>query len=179
MNALLFNLFIRFFSVTYILFSIITLSNCTDDRSGDSVLDQIKSRQADSVRLLTDRFDAERFACDNPMSSVNKSVILDTTILGVQKRDGNYFIKAEIKTDCNQKYFTELKCSGKIIEAFHRTKSNDALIVARVESITVSEYITETDSLSNRSPIINAGKIFLLHGECLALIENTYTTKAN
>lgn len=168
-------LVVRFLSVIYILFSIFTLGNCTDKSKSDSALERIKAREADSIRILTDRFDAEQFMCDNPIDTVNKCVILDTTIIDVQNRNGLYFIRAEIKTGCRQQYFAELKCSNKIVESFNKTKSNDALVVARVISITATDYLAEADSLGGSNPILNTGIVFLLQGECLALLDNTLT----
>ena len=166
---------IKLLLVLYTIFSLLSLSNCTKSRDDYSSLDQIKSRQADSIRLLSDRFDAERFDCDDPMRAINKAVLLDSTILGIRKQNNNYYLKAKINTGCKGEYFADLKCSGKLITAFNKTKSNYALLAAKIENVSISDYIMEADSLGGKEKVINSGIVFLLHGECLELLENTRT----
>lgn len=169
----------RLLFIFYTIFSLLSLSNCTKSNDNYSSLDQIKNHHADSIRLLSDRFDAKRFDCDDPMHAINKSVLLDSTILGIRKQNGKYYLKAKVNTDCKAEYYAELKCSEEIIEAFNKTKSNNALIAARIENVSFSDYIMETDSLSGKEKLISAGKVFLMHGECIALLENNYSINEN
>ncbi|HOI28783.1 MAG TPA: hypothetical protein PLZ15_03405 [Melioribacteraceae bacterium] len=158
--------------VSYVLFSFISLSNCTRDEDEFSSLERIESNKAESVSLLSAKYDAEPFDCKALEKQLHKSVILDTTVIGIIKKGNGNYLKARINTDCKEKYFAELFCDEEIIEKFNRTKTNSMLIVADINRVSAMDLIIDADSLSGKSAFIGREKICLIQGDCLAILEN-------
>lgn len=158
--------------VSYVLFSFISLSNCTRDEDEFSSLERIESNKAESVSLLSAKYDAKPFDCKALKEQLHKSVILDTTVIGIIKKGNGNYLKARINTDCKEKYFAELFCDEEIIENFNRTKTNSMLIVADINRVSEMELIIDADSLGGKSAFIGREKICLIQGDCLAILEN-------
>ncbi|MBI1938648.1 MAG: hypothetical protein HYS25_11065 [Ignavibacteriales bacterium] len=163
----------------YSVFSIITLSNCTKDKNESSALDDINNSSRIKLQLLAEKYGAELFDCSTLNKILNKNTILDTTVVQIQKNDGVYAIKAKINSDCTKEIFAELKCTGDVYKKFCRTKTNHLFIAAHINSVNETELRAEVDTLTKGSAQINLGKTFLLTGECLALVENTFYANAN
>jgi hypothetical protein len=155
--------------LAYIAVSLITLSNCTK-RNDSSTNDQLRSSKKNIANLLLLKYDAEIFDI-NSKQILSKPVLLDSLLIGVSYKKGNYFLRAQIKTGSDIKYFAELKCSKEIIELYNQTKSNFAFIAAKIDRIDDLSLVAEADSLDGKSAQFNLGKSILLGGECLALAE--------
>jgi len=155
--------------VAYIGFSLFTLSGCSK-RNEDLSYGEQKSQHDQTIKLFAENFNADIFNCDT-RSILNKTVVMDTLILGVRNQGNRVVIRARIKGDCNKNYFAELNCSKEIGEKFYKTKSNYAVIAARISGITDCDIIAEVDSLDGKSSQMKLGNTVLLTGECLALAE--------
>jgi hypothetical protein len=129
--------------LAYVAVSFIALSNCSK-KNDFSAYDQLRS--------------------SNP-------VLLDSTLIGISQKEGNYFLRAQVNTGSSIKYFAELKCSKVIADLYSRTKSNYAYVAAKITRIDDLSLVAEADSLDGKSAQINLGKSILLGGECLALAE--------
>jgi len=165
--------------LVYSIFSLMTLSNCTKDKNEYSALDDISNSRRIKLHLLADEYNAVYFDCNEINKILNKNTILDTTVVQIQKNEGVYVIKAKVNTDCTKEIFAELKCTGDVYKKFSRTKTNHLYIAAHVDSVNVTELTAEVDALTKGSAQINLGKTFLLTGECLALVENTFYGNAD
>jgi hypothetical protein len=155
--------------MAYIGFSLFSLSGCTKSDDELSYGEQ-KSQHDQTIKLFAENFNAKVFNCDT-RQTLNKTVVLDTLIIGVKNLGNRFIIKARIKNNCGKNYFAELNCSKEIGENFYKTKSNYAVVAARVTGITDCDIVAEVDSLDGKSAQMELGKTILLTGECLALAE--------
>lgn len=163
--------------LAYVAVSLITLSNCT--RTDDSTtIDRLNSAKQKTASLLLQKFDAEIFNI-NSKQILSRTVVLDSTLIGIVENEGQYFLRAEVKLKGSKKYFAELKCSPEIVNSYYRTKSNSAFIVAKISRIDDCSTFAETDSLEGKTSQFNLGKSILLSGECLAIAEIPSTINAN
>lgn len=170
---------LKFLLVFYTIFSILSLSNCKKSEDENSSLDLIKINKIESIQFLSTKYNAIPFDCSIIEDLVNKSVVLDTTVIGIVKRGNENYIKAQIKSDCKSKYFAELSCSEKIIQEFGLTKSNSILLVAEIKSIIKQDYAVKADSLYGKETHLGTEQVSLLLGNCLAILENERTANAN
>ncbi|MHB8906338.1 MAG: hypothetical protein ACYC6D_09470 [Melioribacteraceae bacterium] len=155
--------------LAYITVSFITLSNCTK-KNDFSTFDQLSSSKREIANLLRYKYAAEDFDA-NSKQIFFRPVLLDSTLIGVSKKEGNYFLRAKVNAAGGVKYFAELKCSKEIANLYNRIKSNSAYIAAKITRIDNSSIVAEADSLDGKLTQINLGKSILLGGECLALAE--------
>jgi hypothetical protein len=155
--------------LSYIGFSLISLSGCSKKDEDFSYREQ-QSQHNQTIKLFAENFNAEVFNCDTRLI-LNKTVVLDTLIIGVRNQGNKFIVKARITGDCDKKYFAELNCSKEIAEKFYSTKSNYAVIVARISCITDCDLVAEVDSLDGKASQMELGNAVLLTGECLALAE--------
>jgi hypothetical protein len=163
--------------LAYVAVSLITLSNCTKTNDSSTV-EQLKSAKQKIANLLMQKFDAEIF-CAGSEQILNHPVLLDSTLIGITKKDGGYLLKAQINAGDSKKYFAELKCSREIADSYSRTKSNSVFIVAKISRIDDYLLLAEADSLDGKRSQFNIGKSILLSGECLALAEIPAAINAN
>jgi hypothetical protein len=161
----IFNLLI----MTYIGFSLFSLSGCAKSDDELSYGEQ-KSQHDQTIKLFAENFNAKVFNCDT-RHVLNKTVVFDTLIIGVRNLGNRVILKARIKNNCDKNYFAELNCSKEIGEKFYKTKSNYAVVAAKVTGITDCDVVAEVDSLDGKSSQMELGKTILLTGECLALAE--------
>ncbi len=110
------------------------------------------------------------FSC-NLENIFSAPVVMDTVILGIKKNNNAYYIRAKINTGCNKKYFAELRCGSEIVEQFNLTKSNYALLAAKITKTVNYDLTAEADSLEGEKSLLNLGNAVLLSGECLAFAE--------
>lgn len=155
--------------LAYITVSFITLSNCAK-KNDFSALDQLRSSKKEIANLLRFKYAAEDFDA-NSKQIFSRPVLLDSTLIGVSQKEGNYFLKAKVNSAGGVKYFAELKCSKETANLYNRTKSNSAYIAAKITRIDDSFIVAEADSLDGKLTQINLGKSILFCGECLALAE--------
>lgn len=158
--------------VSYVLFSFISLSDCSRREDDFSSLERMESKKAESVRWLAAKYDAEPFDCGILQEQLYKSVILDTTVIGVIKKGNGSYLRARINTDCKEKYFAELFCDEEIIEKFKRTTTNSILLVADIKSVSEQDFFIDADSLGGKTASIGKERICLIQGDCLAILEN-------
>ena len=155
--------------LAYVAVSFIALSNCSK-RNGFSTNDQLRSSKKEIANLLRHKYNAENFDV-NSKQIFSRPVLLDSTLIGISQKDGNYFLRAQVNTGGSIKYFAELKCSKVIANLYCRTKSNYAYIAAKITRVDNLSLVAEADSLDGKLAQINLGKSILLGGECLALAE--------
>jgi hypothetical protein len=153
----------------YVGFSLFSLSGCSKKNEDFSYREQ-QSQHDQTIKLFAENFNAAIFNC-NTRSIINKTIILDTLIIGVRNQGNKFVIKARITGDCDKKYFAELNCSKEIAEKFYSTKSNYAVIAAKISGITDCDLVAEVDSLDGKASQMELGNAVLLTGECLALAE--------
>ncbi|MCX6169808.1 MAG: hypothetical protein NTX65_10740 [Ignavibacteriales bacterium] len=155
--------------LAYITVSLSTLTNCAE-KNNFSTSDQLNSSKKEIANLLRFEYAAEDFdmASNNIYSC---PVLLDSTLIGVSQKEGNYFLRAKVNFKSSIKYFAELKCSKEIADLYKRTKSNSAYITAKITRIDNLSLVADADSLDGKLHQINLGKSILLTGECLALAE--------
>ncbi len=168
---------INFFFLSYVAFSILTLSGCYKENEKLSYEQQIEKR-GHAIKLLEEKFGA-LLLNSNLEQSIGKVVILDTLVLGIRKEADDFIIRAKINNNSRKKCFTELKCSKEIAEHFNKTKSNYNILAAKISKIYDYKLIAETDSLSGENPQLDLGNSVLLTGECLALMEVPAIINAN
>ncbi|MBM4170855.1 MAG: hypothetical protein FJ214_03160 [Ignavibacteria bacterium] len=156
----------------YVGFSFLTLSNCVDKENDYSSLEKIKHQKNYSIDLLSKQFDAEIFTGKSLTSLHNKNVVMDTTVIACKKIDSEWLLKAEINIESKTKFYALLKCSDKIAYKYKHTSSNKILLAAKINSISEYDLIADADSLGGTKSLMNIGKSILIHGECLAMIEN-------
>jgi hypothetical protein len=155
--------------LAYVIFSLITLSDCTD-RNNASTGDRLASLKRNSALLLLQKFDAIMFDAGSG-EIPGRPVVLDTLMLGVIRKGGSDFVRAEIRCGGDKKYYAELRCSSEILNSYRITKSNSALLAAKISRIDDCPVIAEADSLDGKTTRYNLGKSILLSGECLAIAE--------
>ena len=156
--------------IVYVIISIISLENCTTKQEYSSTSDQLNQKKVEAVKIFLNEFDAQAFNFATK-DIFRKSIVLDTTLLGISRKDGNVFLSARVNGSSLQKYFVKLKCSRAIVEQFNKTKSNNAIIAAKISRIDNEKIIATADSLDGADTSIYLGKTILLSGECLAIKE--------
>ena len=161
----------------YLAFSLFTLPACTGKSDGSTYDNQL-SQKRNVAHLLIDKYDAEMFECGT-QEILKKTVVLDSIILGIKKTGGNYIIKAKVNTECNKKYYAELKCSKEIADQFQQTNSNAAYLAAQIHRVDSYSMIAEADSIDGTTSNLHLGNTLLLSGECLALAEIPTITNAD
>lgn len=158
---------------------LVSHSYCTKEENDESTLDLIKLKKVEAVEFLTAKYNAVPFNRELIRNIVNKAVVIDTNIIGLFKKGEDYFLKAEIISDTIEKYYAELICNDEIIHEFNSTKTNSLLLAAEIKSISELNYDISADSLNGKDSLLGNEKIFLLRGNCLALIENELSNYAN
>lgn len=156
--------------IVYVIISIISLENCTTKQEYSSTSDQLNQKKVEAVKIFLNEFDAQAFNFATK-DIFRKSIVLDTTLLGISRKDGNVFLSARVNGSSLQKYFVKLKCSRDIVEQFNKTKSNNAIIAAKISRIDNEKIIATADSLDGADTSIYLGETILLSGECLAIKE--------
>lgn len=153
----------------YVAISLLSLSNCTS-KDDYTTNDRLNSAKQKTASLLLQKYNAELFNI-NSEQILNHTVVLDSTLIGIIEKEGQYFLRAKVKLKGNKKYFAELKCSPEIVDLYRRTKSNSVFIAAIISRIDDCSRFAETDSLDGKNSQLNLGKSILLGGECLAIVE--------
>ncbi|MFA7229342.1 MAG: hypothetical protein WC061_09930, partial [Melioribacteraceae bacterium] len=136
----------------YILISLITLPHCTG--RDESTAGRLKSAKQYSANLLLQKFDARLFNI-NSGDILNRPVVLDTLMMGIFRKDGQDFLRAEVRCGGDKKYYAELRCGSEIINAYRRTKSNSAFLVAKISRIDDCAVVAEADSLDGKTARYN------------------------
>lgn len=162
----------------YLAVSLVSLSDCGKDNS-DGAYDFLQKEKNKIANVLINDFNATIFDCGKVEEALNSVTVLDSTIIGITEREGNYFIKARINTGCKEKFFAELKCDKNVVNKFSKSRSNKAFLVAQIEIINDSQIVAEVDSLSGNNSLIEIGNVLLLKGECLAYNEIPTFVKTN
>lgn len=153
----------------YIGFSLVTLSNC-NRQEYQSTAEYLLKKKNETAQILLNKFDAELFSC-NLKSILNKPIVLDSIIVGFVKEDSDYYLKAELLTQCAVKYYAKLKCSEEVRAQYNHTKSNHVFLVSNVKSIDKVNVYVNADSLDGRITEFSLGDSIVLSGECLAVVE--------
>jgi hypothetical protein len=166
---------LRIIFVGYVGFSFLTLANCVDKENDFSSLDRIKRQKNYSASYLSSRFDADVFNGKSLASLLGKNVVFDTTIIALQKENSDWLLKAEINVESKTKFYAILKCNSELADKYKLTSSNKMLLAARINSFNEYNLLADADSLIGKKSLMNTGKSILLHGECLAMIENKYS----
>ncbi len=169
----------KVFILFYTAFSLATLSNCAKENEEHSALEQINNTRSVKLDVLIDQFDAVQFNCNEVNSILNKNVVLDTLLIGVQKHKDNYVLKVKVNCGLTEKIFAELKCTKEIYHQYQKTKSNNLLIAAKISSFIKTDLMADVDTLTDKLKQVNLGSSILLSGECLALLENAYYDNTN
>lgn len=164
------SLFLNVIFVSYIGISLLSLENCSNHKEDSSTADQLIGKKAGVVKLLLQEFDAEVFDC-TIKKIFSKPVVLDTTLLGITRKNGEFFLSAQINASCVKEYFVRLRCSQEVIEQFNKTKSNNAIIAAKLTRMDKEQLIANADSLEGANPAIDLGETVIFSGECLAIRE--------
>ncbi|PKL84254.1 MAG: hypothetical protein CVV24_00825 [Ignavibacteriae bacterium HGW-Ignavibacteriae-3] len=159
----------HFLLPAYFAGSLILLSHCSL-KNDHSIADRINSSKQNKANLLLQKFNAEIFDI-NSSKILNHTVVMDTLLLGVFRKNGDSYLRAGIKADGNKKYYAELECSPEILESYYKIKSGSVLIAARINRIDNCDVIAEADSLDGETLQYSLGKSVLLSGECLAIAE--------
>jgi hypothetical protein len=162
----------------YLAVSLVSLSDCGKDNS-DGTYDFLQKEKNKIASVLISDFDATMFDCGKIEEALNSVTVLDSTIVGIIEREGDYFIKAKITTGCEGKFFAVLKCDKNVVNKFNKSRSNKAFLVAQIETINNSQMVAEVDSLSGKNSLIEIGNVLLLKGECLAYNEIPTFVNAN
>ncbi len=160
----------QLFILCYIVFSFLTLTNCTNKHDNISY-DQFVLRNREEAQRLVRQNNAELFNCTQMDFILNKTIVADSTIIGTVKKNGNYFLKALINNPCGKSIYTTLACSEEIIERYNSTKSNHVFLAAKITKIENVNTIAEIDSLDGKSMYLNRNNSVMLSGECLAFAE--------
>ncbi len=162
----------KFFILGYVVFSFLTLTNCSNKHDYDSIsYDQFVLRNREKAQLLVQQNNAELFNCKQIEFILNKTVVADSTVIGTFKRNGNYFLKALINNPCGKNIYTTLACSEEIIKRYNSIKSNHVFLAAKITKIENVNTIAEVDSLDGKSMYLNRNNSVMLSGECLAFAE--------
>jgi len=162
----------KIFVLSYVIFSLLTLTNCIKQHNNDNIsYDQFVQRNQETAQRLVYQNKAELFDCKQIDFILNKKVVADSTIIGIVKRNGSYYLKAVINNSCGKNIYTTLNCSKEIVERYNKTKSNHIFLAAKITKIEKLNLIAEADSLDGRSVYLNRNNSVMLSGECLALAE--------
>ncbi len=165
--------------LSYAAYLFVSHSYCTKNENDDSTLDLIKLQKVEAVEFLSAKYNAVPFNRKLINNIVNKTVVIDTNVIDLFKKGKDYFLKAEIISDTIEKCYAELICNDEIIHKFNLTKTNSLILVAEIKSISELNYDISADSLNGKDSLLGNEKIFLLRGNCLALIENELSNYAN
>lgn len=161
--------FVNSFFTGYIIFSLISLQNCKYSRD-ESTSEKLVQEKHKIAKLMMNEFSAEMFDC-NAKSILNKTIILDTLLIGISRRGSEYHLNAEVFTSCGKKHFAKLLCSKEIVKQFEASKTNRAYIAAKITRIDNSEIYADTDTLDGKRSELALGSSILLSGECISMNE--------
>jgi hypothetical protein len=161
----------QFLILSYITFSFLTLTNCTNRHNDDISYDQFVQKNRETARRLVHQNKAELFDCKQIDFILNKTVVADSTVTGTINKNGKYYLKASINNSCGEKIFTMLSCPGKIYDQYNNGRSNHIILAAKITKIEKLNPIAETDSLDGKSVYLSGNTSILLTGECLAFAE--------
>lgn len=165
----IFALAIKTTVLAYIGFSIFSLNGCSKNKNADNFDRQVEIRN-NTVNILAEEHNAQFLDC-SAENILNNNIVFDSLVLAIQSNGGEYLLRAKIRVDCPKQYYAELKCSSKIAQQFKNTKSNYAVVAAKINSILNYNILAEADSLDGGKSNFNLGDKILFTGECLALVE--------
>lgn len=173
-------IFLSGFILGYIIISFLYNPNYVQKSTlYDQSFEQFQNMNRQKARLLLNEYNAEMFDCNNTGRLLNKTIVLDSTIVGISGHDGKYFLKASIRSDCDKKVYAMIKCSLKVMQQYNRGRSNHAFITAVINKVENINTIAEADSLDGDSAYLKTGSSILLTGDCLALTEIPYFSDIN
>lgn len=161
----------------YLAFSLFSLTACSKKNEGFDY-EQQENFRSHTIKTLEEKFDA-KLLTGGINKVMNMNVVLDSTVLGIEKVNDEYFIKARVNVNSDKKYFANLKCSQEILDAFNKTKSNYVIMAARILQVLDYNITADSDSLSGGKSSLNLGNAVLLTGECLALADVPAIINAN
>lgn len=128
------------------------------------------------LSILSDRHSAKLFTLTKEMPHpsilrplLNSTVIIDTSIVGHFKKNGDYYIRTSSKSVNN--LLCELKCSRDIYNSTNQNEKKHYLLAVKVNSIKSNERIVELDSIDNKSLFVSGGNDVALYGDCLEAVE--------
>lgn len=128
------------------------------------------------LNILSDRHSAKLFTLTKEMPRpsilrplLSSTVIIDTSIVGHFKKNGDYYIRTSSHSVNN--LLCELKCSRDIYNNTNRNDKKHYLLAVKVNSIKSNERIVELDSIDNKSLFVSGGNDVALYGECLEAVE--------
>ena len=157
--------------LSYITFSFLTLTNCTNRHNDDISYDQFVQKNRETAQRLIHQNKAELFDCKQIDFILNKTVVADSTVTGTIKKNGKYYLKTSINNSCGKKIFAILNCPGKIYDQYNNGRSNHIILAAKITKIEKLNPIAEADSLDGKSVYLSGSTSILLTGECLAFAE--------
>jgi hypothetical protein len=128
------------------------------------------------LSMLADKHSAKLFSLtgETPHFSIlrpllNSTVIIDTTVVGHFRKNGDYYIRTSNKSANN--LLCELKCSKDIYNNTNRNGSRHFLLAVKINSFKSNERVVELDSIDNKSLFVSGGNDIALFGDCLDAVE--------
>lgn len=128
------------------------------------------------LNVLSDKHSAKLFSLTREMLRpsvlrplLNSTVIIDTSIVGHFKKNGEFYIRTSNKAANN--LLCELKCSRDIYNNTIQKDKKHFLLAVKVNSIKSNERIVELDSIDNKSLFVSGGNDVALYGDCLEAVE--------
>jgi len=167
----IFKYLIKLFLAGYFSISIFSLNNCTNAKNEELSYYSYKQSNIDTAKKLLYDYKAQLFDCNNINEALNKSVLLDSTIINSQNNGDYGFLKTVVNNSCGRKIYAYLKCSKEQLNHYSQFISNHAFVVAKINKIDSIKTIAEADSLGDKTIYIKGNNSILLTAECLALQE--------
>ena len=135
------------------------------------------SKKFDVIRELCEKHNAillndsvSSYSPEYQDEVLRNNVILDSTIIGIEKEGGSYFVKVDLGADRHGRIFAKLKCNKKMYNMFNEFHFKDALLLASINQISISDslnYIRKGES----DILAETGADILLAGDCLDAVE--------
>ena len=135
------------------------------------------SKKLDVIRELAESHDAfllddsiQSFSQEYQSKILNKRVILDSTIIGTEIENGDYFVKVDLGADRHGRIFAKLSCDKTLYNAINEFIFHDALLIADISQINISDslnYIFRDDS----EFLAETGSDIILSGTCIDAVE--------
>ncbi len=129
--------------------------------------------------MLAARYSGRVFSLtnDNFNSSVltsllNRNIVIDTSVVGYFKKNGEYFIRTKSNTYNN--LLCELKCGKNIYNEISKSNNPHFLIAVKVNSVNSRQRVIELDSIDDKSYFVKNGNDVVIYGDCLDAVELPY-----
>ncbi len=132
------------------------------------LISELKSKY--NGKTLVDTTD--KFTLNYQSKLLEKIVVIDTVIKGLEEKDGVYFLQAKITSDTSFFLIVNVECNRDLFQKIKRFKNPGALMVVAISKIDKLSFQTEIESIDKEHNLMRDDQAIILKGICLDIYKH-------